>query len=763
MQQDEDVQIVTSTSANGSSSSANLTIPDVQSTSSRVSVASGSKSFAQRSVCDFLQKECPELISDDVLNNDSFISGMRSSLQTLETFSSTREEYLQKKKRMGKVTELSKALDMIEKKKIVFSEKLRDAAAIKIDVTKGTHVISMTSQKKMELLTQAVISGLELANTISSTDATRKMKKRMAQVKTPTEKVLREVVSPSVKLVCYNTDLSWSAAYLRLEAGISTFRSFSYLELQEAARQVEEEFFLDTRELNATKEKENVLISSILEHFPVMLLSRKDKKVLLNVHELILDPLCLDVMLDGDVVAQDEEDSSHGACTTPETCNQPPPKQKAFGPQNKRGRKPLSTTFPTLVKTATTFIKQHSFAAHGRRRETTGTGTGVSLEDIRQHLLDSVPGLKERGISKDAVHHLMVAPRKNTVRAERYKGLVDAKVPGKRNQYRENSANQHFLFARVAYREELCMKFSSEAEFYSADDMNKIRMGPAPAVSRYHSMHRFFMQSDAPNLGDHDFPNPGYLIATSGYQLQCPVEQSLEVPEEYTAVDGNDWVNDDATTNATGACQPTGVSLNLEDNQCVDKLGRVHLRRPTYGPALLVLRATKFGSSSGMTHANDFLPVLTAQVKRGKTAAFIKVDNGPDWNVMSIVNEVYFCRLWRESGLDLLGLVSYAARWSAYNNIEHLWSPMSKKLASVILPSVLEGDLTSPAQNGSLTDEERKHKEAVLFDQAMGLIKNVYWKDAQFNGSKVETRVKECLKNEEPYDDYETIHQVIVR
>ena len=80
-------------------------------------------------------------------------------------------------------------------------------------------------------------------------------------------------------------------------------------------------------------------------------------------------------------------------------------------------------------------------------------------------------------------------------------------------------------------------------------------------------------------------------------------------------------------------------------------------------------------------------------------------------------------------------------------------------LASVIQPSVLEGDLTSPVQNNDLTDE-RKQKEALLFDQFRVLIKDVYWKDAQFNGLKMKKKVKKCLKNEAPYDNYDRIHKV---
>lgn len=46
--------------------------------------------------------------------------------------------------------------------------------------------------------------------------------------------------------------------------------------------------------------------------------------------------------------------------------------------------------------------------------------------------------------------------------------------------------------------------------------MNKIKVG-ALAVSRYHQIQRFFPVDDAPNVPDHDFPVPGYLLIPSGY------------------------------------------------------------------------------------------------------------------------------------------------------------------------------------------------------------------------------------------------------
>ena len=58
--------------------------------------------------------------------------------------------------------------------------------------------------------------------------------------------------------------------------------------------------------------------------------------------------------------------------------------------------------------------------------------------------------------------------------------------------------------------------FSKECAILSADDMNKIKVG-AIAVSRYHQIQRFFHTDDSPNIPDHDFPVPGYLIIPSGY------------------------------------------------------------------------------------------------------------------------------------------------------------------------------------------------------------------------------------------------------
>ena len=102
--------------------------------------------------------------------------------------------------------------------------------------------------------------------------------------------------------------------------------------------------------------------------------------------------------------------------------------------------------------------------------------------------------------------------------------------------------------------------------------------------------------------------------------------------------------------------------------------------------------------------------MLKAQVKDGTGVAFIEVDNRPDWNLLNIVNEIYFCRLRRDSGLDILGIVSYAAKYSAYDNVEHTWSPINRRISSVVLPSVLEGEEERPCKKADLTNERAAKK-----------------------------------------------------
>ena len=205
-----------------------------------------------------------------------------------------------------------------------------------------------------------------------------------------------------------------------------------------------------------------------------------------------------------------------------------PTQQLESGPVHhaaqKPGRIPLHQAFPEIVTTVTDFIQTHGFSAQSRRRTMTVNSMGVTLSDIRSHLLKQFPALRKRGISRTAIHQLMVAPRKGTHNALRCTGLVKAKVPAKDNSQHKAHLDGHFAFTQANYVCELCQKFEDECVSISCDDMNKVNVGTL-AVSRYHQLSHFFPVSDRPCYPDHDFPSRNSKIIPCGYMLLRPKVQ----------------------------------------------------------------------------------------------------------------------------------------------------------------------------------------------------------------------------------------------
>ena len=90
--------------------------------------------------------------------------------------------------------------------------------------------------------------------------------------------------------------------------------------------------------------------------------SRSGNLILINIHNFLLNKDDLMSLL---YIDEDEADEA-----PPEKVY----KEKVFGPPKKRGRKPLYEKFPGLIDEVNNFVKQHSFAADGQRRETKRTG-----------------------------------------------------------------------------------------------------------------------------------------------------------------------------------------------------------------------------------------------------------------------------------------------------------------------------------------------------------------------------------------------------
>ena len=111
-------------------------------------------------------------------------------------------------------------------------------------------------------------------------------------------------------------------------------------------------------------------------------------------------------------------------------------------------------------------MKQHGLAAQCRRRNDTGFSSGVTINQIRQHLLENVQGLREHNISKSTVKRLFEAPNKPHNAAARYKGHIDARVGRKCNSYRESHIDAHYLFAATNFAESSFQCFLAQHLFH---------------------------------------------------------------------------------------------------------------------------------------------------------------------------------------------------------------------------------------------------------------------------------------------------------
>ena len=184
------------------------------------------------------------------------------------------------------------------------------------------------------------------------------------------------------------------------------------------------------------------------------------------------------------------------------------------------GRPATHVKFPSLVRVATDFVTDHGFAAHERRRDTTGI-VGVLLRQIQEHCFSPIPGLREQGLSLNTVHRLFSAPNNRTASKKKYKDLVPARIAHKANCLSTGHEDSHYCRAQVKMALELIKHFGDEILGLSADAKAKFGMSGA-AVSRMVKPNSFMLSSDRIQLPDHDFPEPGYKISPMGYMFLQP-------------------------------------------------------------------------------------------------------------------------------------------------------------------------------------------------------------------------------------------------
>ena len=187
---------------------------------------------------------------------------------------------------------------------------------------------------------------------------------------------------------------------------------------------------------------ERTQIEEIIAFMPILYLAKKNNVVFINLHEFIYMPGSLEYLLSPETNTNNINQSDTN-CETFETLTDNNEGAKLAG-----GQPSLVSKFLELVDVTADFIKKHGFSGNYRRRNDTNYSSAVTIKQVRDQLLENVPGLLDHNISVTTVRRLFNEPNKSYRASARYKGHVNRRIGIKDNSCREFHADAHYLFAR---------------------------------------------------------------------------------------------------------------------------------------------------------------------------------------------------------------------------------------------------------------------------------------------------------------------------
>ena len=147
-----------------------------------------------------------------------------------------------------------------------------------------------------------------------------------------------------------------------------------------------------------------------------------------------------------------------------------------------------------------------------------------------------------------------------------------------------------------------------------------------------------------------------------------------------------------------------------------DNLGHIHLNTPYSGPAHVYICSSKYNGTTVVSHITDIHKIICADdALKDKLVLMIMADGGPDFTPISVLNGLYFYCLFKTLKLDILSVFACAARFSTFNCIERLWSPLRLALSNKFSPKLKE-ETKPPAHQGGLSKDELFQKEKLVFE-----------------------------------------------
>jgi hypothetical protein len=457
---------------------------------------------------------------------------------------------------------------------------------------------------------------------------------------------------------------------------------------------------------------------------------------------------------------------------------------------------------PLLTHTVLEFIKM-GCSAQGRRRSET-LMVGVRVSDIHRHLKKTMPELK---IDKRTIRHLMMPPVITNRAAKSYHQVINANIPPKRNDKRRKTDDAHWSLAEVRLHKEELAQFPDEVVLLSGDRKAKLKVGTPCISRQHEIQRLFLLESypdyDDHDFVEHGYlldvagymelqqkPSAKVLLRQCGDRCADAVPRGRRPQARFGNAASSESDKADSEQDAhgrrartrgsetgTGVSRPQARLLSEVEDDSEDAPQRYHLGRgmdldgsvsdtevhrrakirkvfdrhgrervgiPTTGTPYLTARALLFDQADHESNANDLRRVIAKLIaKYGKYVFGVDGDGGSDYSLHSWRTLVCIGRIFRDLELEGLFLYCRAGGLSAYNDIEHFWSALSRILVGVTFPATTGGDKDAPCRQTSISSEEREVKERAVMSNALDMLERLV-RNQVYDGFDIKLEVVEC-------------------
>jgi len=391
----------------------------------------------------------------------------------------------------------------------------------------------------------------------------------------------------------------------------------------------------------------------------------------------------------------------------------------------RKGREAIEDVHPEIIDILEKFIHQSSAEAHLRRRDSVMYTNGLTLQNMVDHVYQTI----RVRTSRSTVSRLMKPRRRGTHNSKRFKCLIDARVPPKRN-YGERFTHEdfHYTCSQVNILNEMAELYNHGTVRMSVDNKNKIDVG-IPAVNRRNKIRTIHLSNSAPNYEDHDFPNHDCKLVPAGYmRLKGKVTRSRSLsPPRSRHIRKRRSLSESSEKPYKGKIETVHDDIKRE---------KIYWSRG--GQLTVQIYPSRTIQSTNVMHVN-FLISYLSKIRNQEPLYNVTAiaDNGPDWSVKSVITFISLGYLWETMKLDTLIVQSYAPHHSRFNPIERMWSPLTNWLTTVILPDEIDG--VKPKE----TDKDGWDR---ILDIAVELCSK-FWNGKKYDGNTI---VTELFKTSDP-------------